>query len=246
MPVRAFLLLIAAVVAAPAQAAPPALVVALYARPADRPALRREVETVQASALKAWRAQGLLTGYSLLYARYADRGGWDALEVLRFADDAALARWRTAAREAFDPRLLALAEAVETTPVEYLRAEGAARTDSSVLVIPYETLVPPADYATYLDGYAIPQFRGWMKAGVLDGFDIAASRYPAGRPWNALITLRYHDDVALGRRDEIVRSTRAALAADPRWKAFADAKKNVRTEHALVIADQIASEGEGR
>lgn len=243
--VRALLILIAAAVAVPAWAGPPALVVAIYAKPGDRTALRRGMEGVQAAALRSWKARGLLTGYRLLFARYPDRGGWDALEVLRFADDGALARWRKATPEALDPRLLALAGSVETTPVEFVRGEGAPSSDPSVLVIPYQVLIPPAEYVDYLDGYTIPQFHGWMKAG-LDGFDIATSRYPAGRPWNALITLRYRDDVALGRREEIVRTTRAALAADPRWKAYSDAKKDVRTENLLVIADQIAAEGSGR
>jgi hypothetical protein len=168
------------------------------------------------------------------------------MEVIRFADDGAVARWRKAGGEPVDAKLLALAESVETSVVEYVRGEGVPSSDPAVLVIPYLSLIPPAAYAAYLDGYTIPQFRGWMKAGALDGFDIASSRYPAGRAWNALITLRYHDDVALGRREELVRETRAVLAADPRWKAFADAKKTVRTENLLVLADQVAAEGEGR
>jgi hypothetical protein len=244
---RTLLILIAAGLSAPpAMAGPPALIVAVYAKPGDRPALRRAVEGAQAAALRDWKARGLLTGYRLLFARYPDRAGWDALEMLRFADDAALARWRKTVREPLDPSLLALAASLETTTVEFIRGEGVSSSDPSVLVIPYQALVPPAEYSTYLDGYTIPQFRGWMKAGALDGFDIATTRYPAGRPWNALITLRYRDDAALGRREELVRSTRAALAADPRWKAFADAKKNVRTEGALVVADQVAAAGEGR
>lgn len=246
MLVRALLTLIATAYAAPAVAGPPALVVALYARPADRPALRREAMGAQAAALRDWRARGLISGYRLLFARAPDRGGWDLMETLRFADDGAMARWRKAAGDPLDPRLAALALSVETSAVEYIRSEGAPSTDPAVLVIPYLALIPPADYAAYLDGYTIPQFRGWMKAGALDGFDIATSRYPAGRPWNALITLRYRDDIALGGREDLVRTTRAALAADPRWKAFADAKKNVRTENLLVVADQIAAEGEGR
>jgi hypothetical protein len=245
---RALLFLVAAdvVAAAPAVAGPPALVVAVYAKPGDRPALRRAVEGPQAAALRAWKARGLVTGYRLLFARYPDRAGWDALETLRFADDNALARWRKAVREPLDAGLLGLAASVETTIVEFIRGEGVPGSDPAVLVIPYQALVTPADYSAYLDGYTIPQFRGWMKAGALDGFDVAAARYPAGRPWNAVITLRYRDDAALGRREELVRTTRAALAADPRWKAFADSKKSVRTEGALVVADQVAADGEGR
>lgn len=234
----------AAASALPPAAAPPALVVTLRARPADRPALRQAVEKVQAAALKRWRASGLLTGYRLLFARYPDAGQWDVLELLRFKDDSALARWRAAAGEPYAPEVVALAQSVETATSKIVRAEGAPSHDPAVLVIPYETLVPPADYAAYLDGYTIPQFRGWMKAGVIDGYDILMSSFPAGRPWSALITLRYRDDAALGRRDEVVQSTRDSLANDPAWKAFADSKKNVRTEHVLTVADEVSVDGD--
>ena len=245
MSIRALLLFLAVLAATPARAGPPALVVSVSVKPGDRPALHRAIESVQAPVLRAWKARGLISGYRLLFARYPDRGGWDAMEVLQFADDAALARWRTAAGEPFAGRVALLAQSIETTPAESIRSEGAPSAHPVLLVVPYQALVPPAEYADYLDGYTVPQFRGWMRAGVLDGYDILTSRYPAGRPWNALITLRYHDDVALGRRDETVRATRAALAADPRWKAYSDAKKNVRTENLLVVADQIAAEGTG-
>jgi hypothetical protein len=243
MKLAAVAILLLASAAGPTAAAP-SLAVALHAKPSDRPALRHEIETAQVARLKAWRAAGLVTGYRLLFSRYADQDRWDAFELLSFAADSALAGWRANAGAAFEPRSLALAQTVETTPAEIIRAEGRSSRGPSVLVIPYETMIPPAEYRAYLDGYTIPQFRKWMEAGVLDGFDIATSLYPAGRPWHALITLRYHDDAALGRREEVVQSSRAALAADPKWKAFAEAKKNVRTEHALSVADEIAAEGD--
>lgn len=244
MNIRVALALIAAFTASSATAASPTLVVALHVRPADRPALKRAINTVQKSTLASWRSAGLVTGYRLLLGRYPDAGQWDALELLHFRDEATLARWRSTVGEPFEPQVLALAQSIETTVSDVARSEGTPSHSPAVVVIPYETLVPAADYSAYLDGYTIPQFRGWMNAGVLDGYDILTSSYPAGRPWNALITLRYKDDVALGRRDEIVQSTRAALASDPRWKAFADSKKNVRSERVLTIADEISSGGD--
>jgi len=225
-------------------AASTVLAVAVHVRPADRDALRRAVETSQTARLKQWRAQGLVTGFRLLFARYPDSGQWDAFELLQFRDEAALARWRKAASEPFVAKVLALAQSIETTPGEMVRREGGHSRHPAVLVIPYEVMVTPAEYASYLDGYTIPQFRGWMNAGVLDGYDIIISSYPAGRPWAALITLRYRDDTALGRRDAVVQETRSALASNRAWKELADSKKNVRSEHALAVADEIASEGD--
>jgi hypothetical protein len=243
MQVAAILAAVAMPSAVPS-AASPALAIAVHVRPADREALRRAVESSQASQLKEWRAQGLVTGFRLLFARYPDSSQWDAFELLHFRDEAALARWRKAASEPFVAEVLAVAQSIETTPGEVVRAEGGKSPHPAVLVIPYEVLVPAAEYASYLDGYTIPQFKSWMNAGVLDGYDIVMSSYPAGRPWGALITLRYRDDAALQRRDEVVQETRSALASNRAWKELADSKKNVRSEHALAVADEIASEGD--
>jgi len=227
-------------------AASPALIAAFYVKPQDRASLHQLLQDSEAEKLASWKGQGLLSGYDLLFARYPDRNGWDAMEVLRFPDDAAMTRWRSLTGGIADPKLLSVAESIETSPADLERREGAGSSNSVMLVLPYQTFVTPQEYESYLDGYTVPQFRGWMKAGVLDGFDILSSRYPAGRPWNDLILLRYHDDPALARRDEVVSSTRRALSSDPRWKAWSDSKKKIRSEGALVVADEVTGGGSGR
>jgi hypothetical protein len=235
--------------AAPALAAErndPTLVIALYAKPADRAALRSALETGQAARLRRWKADGVVTGYRLMFTRYADTGMWDAMEQLSFADDAALARWRAIERQSpagLATPALALVQSIETTPATRVRSDaGGTAPDPAVLVIPYQALVPPADYLRYLDGYTIPQFRGWIQEGVLQSYDIVTSRYPAGRAWNAMIMLRYRDDAALAQRDAVVARVRARLALDPAWKAISDNKKAIRNERVLAIADQIAAD----
>lgn len=224
--------------------AKPALVITIHARPADRTALRRSLENGLVPALAQWRASGQLAGYRLMFSRYADSAGWDAVEVLDFADEASLAAWRKVERAnpgGLAPEAIALATAIETTPVSRVRNGGTASVDPAILVIPYLAQVAPGPYLQYLDGYTIPQFAGWIGEGVLDGYEIVTSRFPAGRDWSALIVLRYHDDQALGRRDEVVARVRTRLAADPTWKAISDAKQSVRTEKVLTQADQLAA-----
>jgi hypothetical protein len=242
-------LALAAGCAMPAMAAErsdPTLVIALYAKPADRAALRGALESGQVARLRRWKAEGVIAGYRLMFTRYADSGVWDAMEQLSFADDAALARWRAIERQSpagLSAAALALVQSIETTPATRVRSDaGGAAADPVVLVIPYQALVPPADYLRYLDGYTVPQFRGWMREGVLQSYDIVTSRYPAGRAWNAMIMLRYRDDAALARRDEVVARVRAQLALDPAWKAISDNKKAIRNERVLAIADQIAAD----
>ena len=235
--------------AAPALAAErnePSLIIALYAKPAARIALRGALEAGQAERLRRWKADGLLRGYRLMFTRYADTGMWDAMEQLTFVDAAALARWRAIERRSpagLEARALALVQSIETTPATLVRGDTAgAATDPAVLVIPYQSLVPAGEYLHYLDGYTIPQFNGWMQEGVLQSYDIVTSLYPAGRAWTAMIMLRYRDDAALARRDVVVAKVRAQLGLDPAWKAISDNKKTVRNERALAIADQIAAD----
>jgi hypothetical protein len=242
-------LALVAAFAAPALAAErndPTLVIALYAKPSDRAALRSALETSQVEQLRRWKADGVLAGYRLLFTRFADTGIWDAMEQLTFADDAALARWRVIERQSpagLAAPALALVQSIETTPATRVRSDaGGTARDPAVLVIPYQALVPPVDYLRYLDGYTIPQFRGWMDEGVLQSYDVVTSRYPAGRAWNAMIMLRYRDDAALAKRDAVVARVRARLALDPAWKAISDNKKAIRNERVLAIADQIAGD----
>lgn len=222
----------------------PTLVVSLYTKPVERAALRAALASAQAQALRQWRGQGILSGYTLLFSRYADRNSWDAMEILHFPDDAALASWRSIERATpggLGPRALGLVESMETTVVDTVRSGGGhAAANPAILVIPYAMLVPTDEYLRYLDGYTVPQLRGWIAAGVLDGFDIAVCRFPGGRRWNALLTLRYRDDAALARRASVVESVRAQLAADPKWKALSDDKKSRRTERAITEADLLA------
>jgi hypothetical protein len=250
MPIAAMLttaLLPAPVLAA--EAHPVTLVIALYAKPADRPALRAALERAQSAKLRSWEAQGVLSGYRLLFSRFADSGVWDAMEVMSFTDEAALTHWREIERQApggLNPDALGLVASIETTVSDSARGGGKSGGDPSILVIPYVSLVPSAEYLRYLDGYTIPQFDGWISEHVLDGYEILTSRFPADRKWNALIILRYHDDAALARRDEVVATVRARLALDPAWKAISDNKKAMRTEKALAVADQIAASDDAR
>jgi hypothetical protein len=144
--------------------------------------------------------------------------------------------------------VLAAASQIVTTPADRVRSAGGPRETANpvFLAIPYQALVSTPDYLKYLDGYTLPQFQGWMSEGVLDGYDIELSRYPADRPWLAMILLRYRDDAALSRRDETTAKVRARLAQDPAWKAISDNKQAVRVEKTAAVAEQLAAAGEAR
>jgi hypothetical protein len=221
------------------------LTVEFSASPVNRPQLRSLLAGEQAQRLDGLRRQGLLQGYQLFFNRYPDTNRWDGLEVLTFADDAAVSRWAALERTSpggLSPGVLHVVTQIVETPTAGVRRGGTrgVATDAPTLVIPYQLLVPSPQYLTYLDTYVLPQFDGWIAEGVLDSYEIQMSRFPAGRPWASLILLRYRDDAALERRDETTALVRRRLAQNPQWKAASDSKTAVRTESVLAVADRLA------
>jgi hypothetical protein len=108
-------------------------------------------------------------------------------------------------------------------------------------VIPYEFEMSAKEYGAYLDTYVVPQLDGWMGEHVLARYGAFIARYPAGRPWQAMLIFEYADEPALGARDATTAKVRARLAENPQWKALSDSKKNVRHEKSPVVADPIGS-----
>ena len=227
----------------PRDAGPRALIVTYHTSPAHRAAFRHELEE-SAAKWRGWKDEGVLQDYRLVYNRYVDSANWDAIALLSFAGDAGLERWKHIEIESpagLSPKALELATAIDTVPADLMRQNGKSGRDSVFLVIPYEYLVPVNEYIQYLDDYTLPQLDGWMQEGVLAHYDVYLARYPAGRPWQALLVLEYRGDRGLAARDAVVSKVRARLKDNPKWKAISDSKKNVRNEKAPVIADPLAA-----
>jgi len=225
----------------------PALVISYRALPSHRAALQEAMTGPVARNFAHWQAQGLIRDYRLLVNRYVDAGTPDAVAVIGFADAAAERRWRSAgaavAASGLTSEALSWVDEIRTAPVDRVRAQRSEPTSARAawLVIPYHTLVSEDEYLKYADGYVVPQFEGWMKAGVLSHYEILVNRYPAGRPWNAMVLLEYRDDAALAKREAVVTAVREQLKNEPAWKAISDTKKNIRTELQLVVADAVGA-----
>jgi hypothetical protein len=220
------------------------LVVAYHTTPENRAALREELQTAGVAQFAGWKHDGVIKSYQLLFNRYADSANWDAMALLTFAHAADVERWTRIERShtaGLTQRALQLTTAIDTVPVDLVRARHAATaaTDPVFLVIPYQVLVSPDEYLQYADGYTQPQFEGWIDEGVLSGFSLYLSRYPAGRPWSSLIVLEYRSEATLAERLAVVAKVRARLRNNPQWKAISDNKKSVREEKQVVVADAI-------
>ncbi|MCO5400397.1 hypothetical protein [Ralstonia soli] len=234
-----------AAAAEPAAGDAQSLIITYQTTPANRPVLRQAMEQSTAHELARWKQEGRIKQYNLLFNRYADSDNWDAMAVLTFATSDDLYRWREIeqTRPAGLPKeAAAVTTSIHTAPVDMKRVAplDAKSAHAVYVVIPYKTLVSETDYEKYADGYVIPQFKGWMDEGVLQGYSLYTSRFPAGRPWNAMVVLQYKDEAALSAREAIVAKVRGRLKANPEWKAISDSKKEVRNELQVVIADGIA------
>jgi len=225
---------------------PLSLIVSYHATPANRAALRQELQGEGVKRFEQFKQQGLLSNYHLLFGRYADNDNLDAVAVLAFPDTAALSRWKKIEQDTpggLPRKALALASSIQTAPADLVRrgGSGAAAADSVFMVIPYQLMIPASEYVKYADGYVLPQFDGWIKEGVLKHYEILLDRYGAGRPWSAMVLLEYKNDAALAERESVVSRVRARLKDDPQWKAISDDKHHIRNELQLVIADPLVA-----
>ncbi|SFH67901.1 hypothetical protein SAMN04515618_101702 [Collimonas sp. OK307] len=223
---------------------PLSLIITYHSTPANRVALREEMEKSRKGLFQHWKEQGILKDYRLLFNRYVDSGSWDAMALLTFSNPADAERWNKVEQAnpaGLSKKALALTTAIDTAPADLVRNNAVANAPlhPTLMVIPYETMVSADEYLKYADGYVIPQFEGWIQEGVLSRYGIYVNRYAAGRPWSTMVILEYKNDAALGAREAVVAKVRARLKENPEWKAISDSKKNVRAEKLAVIADSL-------
>jgi hypothetical protein len=241
----ALLLSLSAVAQEAPSGGPSSILVTYRCDPASRPAFRAYLRKDLMTELAKLKSSGILRSYQVLFNAFTTTMTWDAMAVLRFADYSKTQRWKEIERTqpgGLDAAGLKLAKSIDTYSAD-LPWEG--QTDDSVddakgvyYVIPYE--YSSADqYRKYVDAYVIPQVKGWMKEGVLSGYQIFMNRYQVGRPWDSLFVYHYRDLESFGRRDETVAKVRLTLVNDPEWKRLSDLKQSIRTESENTIAEAL-------
>jgi hypothetical protein len=220
---------------------PLTLVITYHTTPANRVAFRQALEE-ELPQFERWKAEGTLENARLLFNRHVDSTTLDALALITLRGYAAMERWKKIERDrpaGLSPKALALTTSIDTVPGDMLRSGGRDSADGVFLVIPYEFEMSATEYGAYFDTYVAPQLQGWMGEHVLARYGAFISRYPAGRPWQAMLFFEYADEPALGARDATTAKVRAQLAENPQWKALSDSKKNVRHEKSPVVADPL-------
>lgn len=213
----------------------------------NRVALRRYMIAKGLPQLDGWRRQGLLTGYHVLFNRYADAETWDMAVLLAFRTFADVDRWKQI--ELTDPAGLApeglqLVTSATTYSMDLLRHDAATNSakpdDSIFFVIPYDYAPNPTDaYVSYVDGYVVPQLKGWLEEGAIAAYSMYISRFSTSRSWSALLVLEYRGAEGFSARDRVIAKVRARLAQDPEWKKWSEDKQKMRVEKETVVADEL-------
>ena len=223
---------------------PRTLAITYHVAPVNRAALREQMQASELARFRAWKDEGVLQDYRVLFSRYVDSANWDMLVLLSFAKYADLERWKAIEQTypaGLSAKALALTTSVSSVALDLERSERLpAARDSVFMVIPYHVVIPTGEYLAYVDGYVVPQVKGWMAEGALAGYGLYLVRYTAEQPWESLLVLEYAGDRGLGRREAVVAKVRDRLKADANWKAISDGKKDVRVERRAVVADALS------
>ncbi len=221
------------------------LVITYRCPPPRRAAFRQFMTQGGIQRFERWKMDGMLKDYRVLFNWFSDVDTWDAIAVLTFPSYVQIARWKEIERinPGGLPRdALDIAWPVNTYFTDLAwhgAAEGAYdRAHGVYLVIPYD-YTGLAEYKDYASGYLIPQVKAWMREGILGGYDLYLNRFPAGKPWDALLILEYKDMDAFSRRDEVDAKVKAQLRSDPAWRAISESKQKAGTERESVVADTL-------
>jgi hypothetical protein len=240
------LLMPMAVRAAEAEGGPRELLITYRSEAADRPAFRAYLLGEGLQRLERLKRDGTLRDYQILFNPFVTTGTWDAMTVLSFSTHAATHRWKEIERTApggLSPAGLKLARPVQTYSADLAwnatAADPGPATARVAYVIPY-TYNALDQYRPYVDGYVIPQVKGWMSEGLLSRYAIYLNRYPVGEPWDALFVYEYRDLESFGRREETIAKVRGRLRADPAWKMWSDIKATLRSETENTITEILA------
>lgn len=229
----------------PMDTGPTSLIIQYHCLPSHRAQLRQAMAGNGLANFEAARTNGILSGYRVLFSRYADTDHWDMLALLSFRKYDEAIRWARVERNTLAGLAPDAAEwitAIETYPADLVREKAPPPVlDHPVyLVVPHRLSIPAASYyLQFVDAHERPQLDRWVADGILAGYGFYMQRYPAGRPWDALEVLEFKDNLSLGAREKSAAKARAALQSYDDWLRWDGNAASTRTEQAAVIADEL-------
>ena len=223
---------------------PTRLVITYRCPPPRRAAFRQYMNEYGIQRFEHWKQDGVLSDYRFLFNWYVDVDTWDAMAVLSFPSYAQVTRWKEIERASPGGLVrdaLDMAWPLNSYPADLVSAGVAEQphdtAQSVFFVIPYDN-PGGVDFREFANSYVVPQAKGYIREGVLAGYQIYSNRYPGGKRWQGLLVLEYNDLDSFARRDEVHAKVRAQLRSDPAWKA-AESKQKTNPEREPILADAL-------
>jgi hypothetical protein len=188
-----------------------------------------------AAEIAGWKKDAGVSRVLVLDARVPAPGsdeepGFSTLVLLDFADEAAFARWRAAARVP-EGTTIRQADAV-------VRGEA---TDRDPAVATYEVNVyrlttTPAEYRRFSEGYIVPLMDGQQDHGLLAWYTMYVERAPAGEA-NSVLVKEYRSDAAYAAAATYKPQLRARLTAEhPTYPRYHEIKETLRKNVSETVA----------
>jgi hypothetical protein len=221
---------------------PTAVIVTYRAKPGERASFRRIMQNEGVAQFERWKKEGIFASYNALFTTYAADSVPDMFLIVRFNHFTDLGRWQKI-EETYPGGLIDKAQTIAAADTsgtaDIIKQESDAPTtrDSQFFILEYNVTVDMPKYVSYTEGYVVPQFEAWAKAGVLSSYACYANQNPAGAPWSSFIVLEYKDLKSLAAREAIKNKVRAELAvSNPTWKKWSEDKTAIRQEKAAIPA----------
>lgn len=224
---------------------PTSLVITYKAKPESRAAFRAFMDKQGAAQFAQWKKDGVFQNSRLLFTPYAAASAFDMAVILDFAHFTDLARWKEIEKTmpgGLPAAALALGAPDSSSladPFVHAQAPGVDPAKASYMVSFYQIVTTRERYQKYVEGYTVPQMKGWIDAGVLTGYSMYLNQ-GVNPTWGALLVMEYKDIDALAQRESVKSGVRQKLgASDPVWKTWSNDKSGIRKEVSLNLADAI-------
>jgi len=221
---------------------PTAVIVTYRAKPGERAGFRRIMHSEGIAQFERWKKDGIFASYNALFTTYAADSVPDMFLILSFNHFTDLGRWQKV-EQTYPGGLIEKAQTIAAADTsgtaDIIKEESEAPTtkDSQFVILEYNVTVDMPKYVSYTQGYVVPQFEAWAKAGVLSSYACYTNQNPAGAPWSSFIVLEYKDLKSLAAREVIKNKVRAELAvSNPTWKKWSEDKTAIRQEKAAIPA----------
>jgi hypothetical protein len=212
------------------------LVLTYQCTPQNRAAFRSFMATQGVNQFEAWKKQGVMASYLILFSTMSNetmKDMWVILDFNRFADISHWWKVEQTSPGGLSAEGLALATPKSCVYTDLPWRGGKSNADlaqSVFMIIPYQIIVPIPQYDDFVDQYIEPQLKGWVKSGLLLSYQVHLDQNPTNAPWDSLLVFEYNGIKGIALRDTVKNDVRRLLKDEPGYRKYSPIKTTIRKE----------------